>query len=71
MASLKLSKAELEYYINAKPGATEHPGYFKDGKFHHITHYSARLGRKRVSFFEAEMEFAAKMQELLDRGEHT
>lgn len=47
--SVKPTKAQLEYYVSAKPGAKESPGYFTDGgDFVRGPHYSAKLGNKFV-----------------------
>jgi|GEM_PF-4767537 len=43
-----LTKAELEYYVNAKPRVVREVGYFKDGKFLDFPYYVAHLGNKRV-----------------------
>lgn len=50
MSSRKPTKAELEYYANAKPHVREEPGYFDDGDFVYGPFFRARLGTKGVGY---------------------
>lgn len=45
----KLTRAELEYYVSAKPRTEKLPGFFDEaGKLHRGAYYLAYLGKKGV-----------------------
>lgn len=48
---IRLTKAEVEYYVNAKPRTRRIPGYFsEDGTMHRGPYFRALLGSKGVGF---------------------
>lgn len=48
---IRLTKAEVEYYVNAKPRTRRIPGYFSDdGTLHRGPYFTAHLGSKTVGY---------------------
>lgn len=67
---MKLTKEQVEYYVNAKPRTSEIPGYFTDdGKLVLGPFYKGHLGKKNVGYADGFPSYVKDANAYLFRGD--